>query len=65
MTKSTDIVEFIKKTNAYTELCFDKNLVDYPTQPQPGTPWHFCSKNILFLKQQGWQNMQYLTSKLK
>jgi hypothetical protein len=27
MSKSTDIVEFIKTTNAYTELCFDKNLL--------------------------------------
>jgi hypothetical protein len=30
-TKSEQIIEFIKSTNAYNELCYDKNLIDYPT----------------------------------
>ena len=29
--KSQEIIEFIKGTNAYNELCYDKNLIDYPT----------------------------------
>lgn len=29
--KSNEIIEFIKGTNAYNELCYDKNLIDYPT----------------------------------
>jgi hypothetical protein len=29
--KSEQIIEFIKSTNAYNELCYDKNLTDYPT----------------------------------
>jgi len=29
--KSEEIIEFIKNTNAYNELCYDKNLIDYPT----------------------------------
>jgi hypothetical protein len=29
--KSEEIIEFIKGTNAYNELCYDKNLIDYPT----------------------------------
>ena len=29
--KSDEIIEFIKSTNAYNELCYDKNLIDYPT----------------------------------
>ena len=29
--KSEEIIEFIKSTNAYNELCYDKNLIDYPT----------------------------------
>ena len=29
--KSEEIIEFIKSTNAYNELCYDKNLVDFPT----------------------------------
>jgi len=27
--KSNQIIEFIKNTNAYTEMCFDKNLLDF------------------------------------
>lgn len=29
--KSDEIIEYIKGTNAYNELCYDKNLIDYPT----------------------------------
>ena len=29
--KSQEIIEFIKGTNSYNELCYDKNLIDYPT----------------------------------
>jgi hypothetical protein len=29
--KSEEIIEFIKTTNAYNEMCYDKNLIDYPT----------------------------------
>jgi len=29
--KSEEIIDFIKSTNAYNELCYDKNLVDFPT----------------------------------
>ena len=29
--KSQEIIDFIKGTNAYNELCYDKNLIDYPT----------------------------------
>ena len=29
--KSQEIIDFIKSTNAYNELCYDKNLIDYPT----------------------------------
>jgi hypothetical protein len=29
--KSVQIIDFIKSTNAYTELCYDKTLIDYPT----------------------------------
>jgi hypothetical protein len=29
--KSDQIIEFVKSTNAYNELCYDKNLIDYPT----------------------------------
>ena len=29
--KSQEIIEFIKGTNAYNELCYDINLIDYPT----------------------------------
>jgi len=29
--KSEEIIEFIKGTNAYNELCYDKNLIDFPT----------------------------------
>ena len=29
--KSQEIIEFIKGTNAYNELCYDTNLIDYPT----------------------------------
>jgi hypothetical protein len=29
--KSEEIIDFIKSTNAYNELCYDKNLIDFPT----------------------------------
>lgn len=29
--RSEEIIQFIKSTNAYNELCYDKNLIDYPT----------------------------------
>jgi len=29
--KSQEIIDFIKTTNAYTELCYDNNLADLPT----------------------------------
>lgn len=29
--KSEEIIEFIKTTNAYNEMCYDKNLIDFPT----------------------------------
>jgi hypothetical protein len=29
--KSQEIIEFIKGTNSYNELCYDTNLIDYPT----------------------------------
>lgn len=29
-TKSNEIIEFIKSSNAYNEMCYDKNLYDYP-----------------------------------
>ena len=29
--KSDEIIEFIKGTNAYNELCYDKNIIDFPT----------------------------------
>lgn len=31
MQKSQEIINFIKTTNAYTELCYDDNLIDLPT----------------------------------
>jgi hypothetical protein len=30
--KSEEIIDFIQSTNAYSELCFDRNLVDYPVR---------------------------------
>jgi hypothetical protein len=29
--KSQEIIEFIKSTNTYNEMCYDKSLIDYPT----------------------------------
>jgi len=29
--KSEEIIDFIKSTNVYNELCYDKNLIDFPT----------------------------------
>jgi len=29
--KSDEIIEFIKRSNAYNEMCYDKELIDYPT----------------------------------
>jgi len=29
--KSDEIIAFIKSTNSYIEMCYDKNLIDYPT----------------------------------
>ena len=31
MNKSNDVIEFIKSTNAYNELCYDNTLIDFPT----------------------------------
>lgn len=31
MSKSYEIIEFLKKTNTYNELCYDNNLIDLPT----------------------------------
>jgi len=31
ISKSNQIIEFIKSTNTYTELCYDNNLLDLPT----------------------------------
>ncbi len=29
--KSNDIIEFIKGSNSWSELCYDKSLIDYPS----------------------------------